>query len=68
MRVCIDQSRNAGIAREVDDFGTRRYRDVAACHALHAVVFDDDDRVRDDTARAVDQLAEPDDLRRRRGL
>jgi hypothetical protein len=66
--VCIDQSRDAGVTRKVDHLGTGRYRDVAACHALHAVVFDDDHRVRDDAARAVDQLAESDDLRRGRRL
>jgi hypothetical protein len=50
VRVRIDQSRKTGVARKVDDLGTGRYRDVAACHALARVVFDDDHGVGDDAA------------------
>jgi len=55
----------AGIAGKIDDLRTGWDRNVAACDALDAVVFDDNDRVRDDAPGAVDQLAEFDDLGRR---
>ena len=63
MRMRVDETRDAGVAGQVDRFGAWRRGDVARAHAQDPVILHDDDGVFEHRAGTGHQFSEPDHLR-----
>ncbi|MCA1607217.1 MAG: hypothetical protein LC775_17515, partial [Acidobacteria bacterium] len=63
MHVHVDQARNAGISRQVDDFSICGDRRLRRTDTLNAVAFNDDNSVRQYFAGAIHQLSKSNGFR-----